>query len=337
QILDDDIVVTVDGSHGDVFQGVAQTRLDWDAGRRERLASKQAEMASVKTRTKVMAILAEPEAAAALAKENVDGIGLLRLEFLLARIGVHPRLYLQEGTEEEFIDQLVQGISAFCQPFGDRPVVLRLTDFKTNELQNLEGGSKFEDPEENPMLGLRGAARYMQQPEVFALEVEAIRRVRETYPNLYAMVPFVRTVAELEWVLNFLAEHGLERGPNFKVWMMAEVPSNVILLDKFIAAGLDGVSIGSNDLTQLILGIDRDNEKLCEVGNELDPAVLWALEDIVTTARSLGATVGICGQAPSDHPRLVQMLVEWGVTSISVSPDRIPHTRELVHAAEQQQ
>ena len=185
------------------------------------------------------------------------------------------------------------------------------------------------------MLGLRGAARYMQQPEVFALEVEAIRRVREQFANLYVMVPFVRTPTELRWVIDFLAEHGVERSETLKVWMMAEVPSNVILIEQFIDAGLDGVSIGSNDLTQLVLGIDRDNERLTGIGDERDPAVMHAMETIVQTGISRGITVGICGQAPSDHPEITEKLVEWGATSISVTPDRISQTREIVYAAEQ--
>jgi pyruvate,water dikinase len=215
--------------------------------------------------------------------------------------------------------------------------VLRLTDFKTNELKHLQGGVAFEVEEENPMLGLRGAARYMQDPEVFALELEAIRQVRKTYKNLWVMVPFVRTVDELKWVISFMREHGLERGPDFRLWMMAEVPSNVLLLEEFVAAGLDGVSIGSNDLTQLILGIDRDNERLRNIGDERNPAVLQAIEKIVTTGRALGITVGICGQAPSDHPEITDMLVGWGATSISVSPDKIAHTREIVASAEARQ
>ena len=326
--------VTVDGSHGDVFQGLAATRVDWWTDRQAQLTAKKLEMANVSTRTKVMAILAAPDEAAKVASENVDGVGLLRMEFILAHIGKHPKAFLAEGKGEEFIAQLVDGFTAFCEPFGDRPVVLRLTDFKTNELSNLIGGSDYEVSEENPMLGLRGAARYMQQPEVFALEVEAIRRVREQFTNLYVMVPFVRTPGELKWVINFLAEHGVSQEDGLKIWMMAEVPSNLILLEEFIEAGLDGVSIGSNDLTQLILGIDRDNERLIGIGDERDPAVMHALETIVRTGRSKGITVGICGQAPSDHPEITQKLVEWGATSISVTPDRITQTREIVHHAE---
>ncbi len=334
--LQEGTTITVDGSHGDVFDGVAASRIAWNESRLERLEAKKTAMAQVETKTKVMAILADLDEATSVAQENVDGVGLLRMEFLLARIGKHPKAFLAEGTQEQFIQQLVDGFSAFCEPFGNRPVVLRLTDFKTNELENLQGGSDYEVEEENPMLGLRGAARYVQQPEVFALELEAIRRAREVHQNLWVMVPFVRTVAELEWVLNFMTENGLERSESFKVWMMAEVPSNVFLLEKFISAGLDGVSIGSNDLTQLILGLDRDNAKLGNIGDERNEAVMQAIEHIVKTGREMGITVGICGQAPSDHPEIAQKLVEWGATSISVSPDRIAHTRELVHQAEQQ-
>lgn len=330
-------IITVDGSHGDIFKGIAETRVAWGEQRLLLLEAKRQEMANVKTTTKVMVILAEPEEAARVATENVDGVGLLRMEFILARIGKHPRAFLAEGKGDEFIAQLVDGIAAFCEAFGDRPVVLRLTDFKTNELKHLQGGDEFEVEEENPMLGLRGVARYMQDPEVFALELEAIQQVRKVHKNLIVMVPFVRTTRELRWAIDFMAERGLRQSDGLKIWMMAEVPSNVFLLEEFIAEGLDGVSIGSNDLTQLILGIDRDNERLQNIGDERNPAVLQAIEKIVTTGRALGITVGICGQAPSNHPEFADMLVNWGATSISVSPDKIAHTREIVASAETRQ
>jgi pyruvate,water dikinase len=213
-------------------------------------------------------------------------------------------------------------------------VVYRLTDFKTNEYANLRGGAEFEQSEENPMIGYRGASRYIQDPEVFALEVAAIKQVREKHRNLYVMVPFVRTPDELRKVKELLASHGLERGDDFKLWMMVEVPSNVLILDKFIDAGIDGISIGSNDLTQLVLGIDRDSEMLAETFDERNEAVLAAIESAVRTARGRGITAGICGQAPSVYPEITEKLVEWGVTSVSVSPDMIDQTREIIANAE---
>jgi len=326
--------VTLDGSHGQIFKGRAETRLDWGKKREEELVAKQNEQAAIKTKTKVMVILADPEQAQSVASRNVDGVGLLRAEFILARIGKHPRKFIQEGQSEVYIQQLTDGITAFCAAFGSRPVVYRLLDFKTNELANLEGGKEFESSEENPMLGFRGAARYTRDPEVFALEIEAIKRVRAKFKNLYVMIPFVRTPLELREVIELMAKHGLERSDEFKLWIMAELPSNVLILDKFIDEGIDGISIGSNDLTQLILGMDRDNERLSNIGDERNEAVMQAFETLITTAKSRGITASICGQAPSDFPEITEKLVAWGITSISVSPDMIERTRQIVKACE---
>lgn len=326
--------ITVDASHGEVFEGVAETRLAWNARREEALLELKKEMASTKTDTKVMVILADPALAPSVAAMNVDGVGLLRLEFILNRIGTHPRQFMAEGRSEDYIKQIYDGVSAIAGPFGERDVILRLMDFKTNELKELKGGEDFEADEDNPMLGLRGAIRYLQQPDVFALELEAIRRVREVHKNLHVMVPFVRTPDELRRTQELMAEHGLVRGKDgLKVWMMAEVPSNVFLLDEFMGVGLDGLSIGSNDLTQMILGRDRDNPRLGEL-DERDPAVMKAIEMIVTGGRARGLTVGICGQAPSNFPELTRKLVEWGVTSISVSEDAVNSTRKIVSDVE---
>jgi pyruvate,water dikinase len=186
------------------------------------------------------------------------------------------------------------------------------------------------------MLGFRGAFRYIHNPEVFKLELEAIKLVRNKmdYKNLHVMLPFVRSVKELNEVKHLMIEHGLERNHNFKLWMMVEIPSNVILLEDFIKAGIDGVSIGSNDLSMLILGTDRDNSEVANAFDELDPAVLWALERVIKTAKKHGITSSICGQAPSVHPTLVDKLIQWGITSVSVSPDVIDVTRKNVSNAE---
>ena len=326
--------VTVDASHGEVFRGVAMTRLTWNERRLEATRVLEAEMANIKTNTKVMVILADPDEAPRVADMNVDGVGLLRLEFILNRIGVHPQLFIDEGRPEGYIDQIVDGVSALAGPFGDRPVILRLMDFKTNELAKLRGGDFYEKAEENPMLGFRGAFRYQKRVDTFALELEAIRKVREVHKNLHIMVPFVRTPEELKWTLEFMAMHGLERGVDgLKVWMMAEVPSNFLLLDEFIDVGIDGMSVGSNDLTQLVLGRDRDNALLGEL-DERDPAVMKAIETIVRGCRARGITVGICGQAPSNYPEVTRKLVEWGATSISVSSDTLVSTRKIVHDVE---
>jgi len=320
-------VVTVDGSEGKVYEGrVAVVAV------KKPVASK----AAVKTRTRVYVNLADPELAEAASRRDVDGVGLLRAEFIInGYIGEHPRHMIKEGRGEEFAAKLAQGIATFAKAFAPRPVVYRTSDFKTNEYRNLKGGKEYEEVEENPMIGYRGCSRYVRELDLFKLEIEAIKRVRQNYKNLWVMLPFVRTVKELTTTKQILANEGLRQSEDFKLWMMVEVPSNVLLIDKFLDAGIDGVSIGSNDLTQLILGVDRDSEKLAEEFDERDPAVMVALERVIKATKERGVTSSICGQAPSFFPELTEKLVEWGITSVSVNPDAIEHTREIIAAAEQ--
>ncbi len=328
--LEVDREVTVDGARGNIHEGRAEARLAWGERQKERYAR----AATLKTTTRLYVNLAEPELADRVAARHVDGVGLLRAEFIVAQIGTHPRMFIDEGRPEEYTRQLAEGISEFCKAFNPRPVVYRLTDFKTNEYANLRGGAQYEGSEENPMIGYRGASRYIKEPDIFRLEVDALKRVRKDYKNLYVMIPFVRTPAELKGVKQLLAEHGLIRGDDFKLWMMVEVPSNVIILDKFIDVGIDGISIGSNDLTQLVLGIDRDSEMLADSFDERNEAVMAAIQTAVAVARRRGITVSICGQAPSVYPEVTEKLVEWGMTSVSVSPDMIDQTREIIANAE---
>jgi pyruvate,water dikinase len=331
KVLRNEQIVTVDGYWGRVYDGRAEASLAWATKEKERYAAG----AGLKTRTKVYVNLAEPELADVIAARNVDGVGLLRAEFIVAQIGEHPRLAIDEGRSEEYIEKLADGLRKFASAFSPRPVVYRMTDFKTNEYANLRGGERYELPEENPMIGYRGASRYVSDVDVFELEVEAIKRVRSEYKNLWVMIPFVRTPAELAGVRDLMAKNGLAQSGDFKLWMMAEVPSNVFILDRFIDVGIDGISIGSNDLTQLILGIDRDSERLAKLFDERNEAVMLALEKLITTARRRGITSSICGQAPSDYPELAEKLVEWGITSLSVNPDVIDKTRQLIHDLEQ--
>jgi pyruvate,water dikinase len=325
--LKDGQEITVDGSDGKVYSGkVAEpTRKSTPA-----LISTE----RIKTKTRVYVNLAEPELAEGVASRHVDGVGLLRAEFMIAQIGGHPRYMLHEGKGEQFMEMLAKGITTFTKAFNPRPVVYRTTDFKTNEYRNLRGGDKYEEFEENPMIGYRGCSRYMRETEVFRLEVEAIKKVCQSYDNLYVMIPFVRFVDELSRIKRFFVAEGLYQFPNFKLWMMAEVPSNVFLIDKFLDVGIDGISIGSNDLTQLILGIDRDNPKLAPEFDERNEAVLLALEKLITVSAKKGATASICGQAPSVYPELTEKLVKWGITSVSVSPDMIDETRHIIAAVE---
>jgi pyruvate,water dikinase len=320
--------VTVNGTGGTVHAGGTAHKSD------QKVKSEEEERQTqhVTTHTKVYVNLAEPEMAADIAKKHVDGVGLLRAEFMIAGIGVHPKKLIKEGRQQEFIDKLADGLKQFCESFDPRPIIYRATDFKTNEYRALEGGAEFEPEEPNPMLGYRGCFRYINDPEVFQLEVEAIKKVRHEYgyKNLHLMIPFVRTVDELVKVKHILSEFGLRRSASFKLLMMVEIPSNVLLLDEFLDVGVDGVSIGSNDLTMLILGTDRDNNEVAGEFDERNEAVMLALEHIVKTCKKHHVMCGICGQAPSVYPEITEKLVEWGITSVSVSPDMIGHTRKII-------
>jgi pyruvate,water dikinase len=316
-------VVTVDGAKGEIYKGGTTG-----------VSSVQNIVVSenIKTATKVYVNLAQPDLAAKVAARHVDGIGLLRAEFIMANIGTHPKKLIHDGKKKLFVETLAKALEEFCTPFNPRPVVYRASDFKTNEYRGLVGGKEYEPVEPNPMLGYRGAFRYIHDAEVFELELEAIKYVRNklNLKNLSLMIPFVRTVKELREVKKILSKNDLHRSPTFKLWMMVEIPSNVILLDKFIEEGIDGVSIGSNDLTMLILGTDRDNSEVASEYDEQNPAVLWALEHIIKTCHRYKITASICGQAPSLYPGLVEKLVHWGVTSISVSPDAIDIVRKNI-------
>jgi pyruvate,water dikinase len=323
--LKDGQLITVDGSNGMVYPGRIEIKTDVKIRAR----------GEVVTKTKLLANLAQPDIVDRVAGRDVDGIGLLRAEFMVAEIGEHPSAMIAEGRGGEFTDKLAQELTKFAQAFHPRQVVYRTNDFKSNEYKSLKGGEKYEEDEENPMIGYRGASRYITDIETFILELNAIKKVREQYDNLWVMIPFVRTVPELERTIKIMAENGLKRNENFKIWMMCEVPSNVILLDKFIDVGIDGISIGSNDLTQLTLGIDRDSSKLAETFDERNEAVMISIEKVVKTCKVRGVTCSICGQAPSVYPEITEKLVEWGCTSVSVSPDMIDVTRDIIAAAEE--
>ncbi|MBU0534958.1 phosphoenolpyruvate synthase [Patescibacteria group bacterium] len=322
-------VITVDGEAGRIYEGDL-TKVVQQSKR------SKVDLAKIKTATKIYVNLAEPELAIDMAKRNTDGIGLLRAEFIMANIGTHPKKFIKDGKRREFIEKLSEGIEKFAEAFNPRPVVYRFNDFKSNEYANLKGGKEFEQEEPNPLIGYRGVSRYIKDYDVFEMELEAIKIVRNKkgYKNLWIMMPFVRTLGEMREVKKLVSAAGLRRSGMFKFWMMVEIPSNVILLDEFIDEGIDGVSVGSNDLTMLTLGVDRDNERVANVYSEMDPAVLKSFEKIVTTCKKRKITCSMCGQAPSVYPDLVEMLVEWGITSVSVSPDVIEKTREIVYEAE---
>ena len=322
-------VITVNGTTGEVYKGGFATKQTRHVDN---------PYLNAKTATKLYINLAEPDLAEEISKRNVDGVGLLRAEFMMAGIGVHPKKMIRDGKKQEFINRLADDLNKFCSAFDPRPVVYRASDFKTNEYRNLVGGKDFEPEESNPMLGYRGAFRYVHDPEVFKLELEAIKMVRNKFghKNLWIMIPFVRTVEELIAVKRIINQAGLERSSTFKLWMMVEIPSNVIMFEKFIEVGIDGVSIGSNDLTMLIMGTDRDNSEVASEFNEMYPAPVWAFEHVIKTAHKHGITASMCGQAVSTYPELVRNLVSWGVTSVSVSPDAIDATRKLLAQTEKE-
>lgn len=311
------------------------------------------------TRTKVMLNLANPGAAFRWWRLPVDGVGLARMEFVIANaIRVHPMALLRFDTlqdaaakaeiakltagyadkAEYFVDQLSRGLARIAAAVYPKPVIVRMSDFKTNEYAGLLGGREFEPHEENPMIGFRGASRYYspRYRDGFALECRAIARLREQmgFTNVVVMIPFCRSTGEADKVLAVMAESGLRRGENgLKVYVMCEVPSNVILAKAF-AQRFDGFSIGSNDLTQLTLGVDRDSAELSDLFDEQDEAVKWMIGNVISEAHKAGAKVGLCGQAPSDHPEFAKFLVACGIDSISVSPDSFAEVKRQVAAAE---
>ncbi|MDA8065984.1 MAG: phosphoenolpyruvate synthase [Thermaerobacter sp.] len=331
--IPDGAEITVDASRGLVLAGRIEA-----PGAQPQTALTVLATAPV-TATNVYVNLSQPSRIAEVAALPADGVGLLRAEFILTEAlnHRHPRLLVEEGRQEEFVTRLADSLRDFAAAFHPRPVVYRASDFKTNEYRHLEGGDRFEPQEENPMLGYRGAFRYAREPELFRLELDALVRVRRDFrlPNLTLMLPFVRTTWDLEESLRVIDQVGLRNDTGFKLWIMAEVPSVLFRLADYARLGVQGVSIGSNDLTQLILGLDRDGQEVAALFDERDPAVVTALRQIICTAQDLGLTSSICGQAPSVYPEILDVVVRSGITSVSVNPDAVERTRRLVAATEQ--
>lgn len=315
--------------------------------------------AMARPKTKIMMNVGNPEIAFKEAAIPNDGVGLARMEFIFANwVQVHPLALTRYATlppvvqqqvdaitagytdkVEFFVDKLAQGIGTIAAAFYPKPVILRLSDFKTNEYAHLVGGQSFEPSEANPMLGWRGASRYYHPDykEGFVLEVRAIKRVRDLFglTNVIVMVPFCRTPAEGQQVLDVMAAEGLPRGQDgLEVYVMAEIPSNIVLADRF-AALFDGFSIGSNDLTQLTLGVDRDSAQIAALFNERDEAVRRSCAELIRVAHQYGRKVGICGQAPSDYPEFATFLVEEGIDSLSLNPDAVLRTTVQMAKIEQ--
>jgi pyruvate,water dikinase len=335
--LKDGMDVSVDGSHGIIYEGFVSAPEAAAKSGGVDAAHAVITAATQITGTKIYVNLADVDQAEKVAKLPADGVGLLRAEFMIAAMGQHPRKMLEEGRRQEYVDRLADDLRKFAAAFYPRPVVYRATDFKTNEYKNLEGGEKYEPHEENPMMGYRGAARYIKEPELFKMELEAIKKVREDFhlQNLWLMIPFVRRIGELRAIKDIMEDVEMYRTRDFKLWIMVEVPSTVILIDQFCKEGIDGVSIGTNDLTQLTLGIDRDNATLAKGFDERNEAVLRSLKRVITTCNKFGVTSSLCGQAPSVYPEFAEKLVEFGITSMSVNPDAVERTRKIVASAEQ--
>ncbi|MEO6508748.1 MAG: phosphoenolpyruvate synthase [Patescibacteria group bacterium] len=330
KILKNDMVVSVDGKSGDVYKGSIISKKTLAEAKNFTPLKHH-----YKTMTHVYVNLAEPEKAHEIAERDVDGIGLLRAEFMIAAIGEHPKEFIKQNRQAEFVHRLTHDLEKFVKPFSPRQVVYRATDFKTNEYKHLKGGQYYEPKEENPMIGFRGASRYIANPDVFALELQAILNIwNKGYRNLHLMIPFVRAPWELVKIKSIISDYGLFSLPGFKLWIMVEVPAAALQLQDFIDIGIDGVSIGTNDLTMMLMGVDRDNQEVANIYDERSPAVVNVLEHIVETCAKAGITCSICGQAASDYPELVEKLVKKGITSVSVNPDVIESTREQIYHIE---
>lgn len=326
KLLKDEEIITVNGTTGEIFKGkIISKKLDISLS----------ESKFLKTRTKIYINLAEPEIAEEAAKKNIDGIGLLRAEFIIAQMGIHPKEFIKKNKQYLFINHLKNNLLKFVKPFNPRPVVYRATDFKTNEYANLIGGKKYEPKEENPMIGFRGASRYIQQPDIFKMELEAIKKVWQLgFENLHLMIPFLRVPWELIKIKEIIKNSGLFNFKNFKLWIMVEVPYCALNLEEFIKIGIDGVSIGTNDLTMMMLGVDRDNENISYIYDERHPGIINILENVVKTCLKNNITVSICGQAASDYEEIIKPLVKTGITSVSVNIDAVERTRYLIYQIE---
>jgi len=293
------------------------------------------------TATKIYLNLGVPEKIEEYKNLPFDGIGLMRIEFILASyIGEHPLYLLETGQAEKFVNKLAEGVATVARAIQPRPVVVRFSDFKTNEYRELKGGEKYEIVEANPMLGWRGASRYISQwyEKAFRLECKAVKKCREEWglKNVWIMLPVIRTVWEAKKCLEIMKEEGLERTKDFQVWFMAETPAIAILADEFSKL-CDAFSIGSNDMTQGVLMIDRDSERLGLMGyfDERDPAVERIIAHLIKVAHENGCTVSICGEGPSNLPDFTEFLVRSGIDSISVNADAVVRTRQLVASLEQ--
>ena len=336
--------VTIDGKTGSVYRGLGRAKAQAAAAvvtGSGGASSDPGHHASPITATRIYVNVGVPEKAVEYARLPVQGVGLLRIEFIFtAHVREHPLALIKAGRGPELVDRLADGLAQVCQAFYPRPVIIRTSDFKTNEYRGMPGGESYEPEEENPMIGWRGCSRYISPVyrPAFLLELEAIHRIRTDrgLKNAHVMLPFVRNTWELEQIAEMMREKGLRRSRDFSLYLMAEVPSTVLLARDF-SKHCDGFSIGSNDLTQLVLGADRDSETLGRMGyfDERDPAVLRAIQLLIEGAHAEGRTVGICGQGPSVYPEFAEFLVRQGIDSISLNADTVVPTIRTIASLEQ--
>lgn len=343
--------ITIDcsqGEEGKVYEGIIPFEI------------KKTDISNIpNTKTKILMNIGEPSNAFTLSFIPNDGVGLAREEFIIAdEIKIHPMALINYKTLKPalkkkidaltigyndkvqfYVDKLAEGVGRIGAAFYPKPVIVRFSDFKTNEYRSLVGGELYEPAEENPMIGFRGACRYYNKKfkAAFVLECRAIKKVREEFglDNVVVMVPFCRTLDEGKKVVQILEENGLKQSDGLKVYVMCEIPANVILAEKFLEI-FDGFSIGSNDLTQLTLGLDRDNSEIANVGNEKNEAVKELIEEAIKVCQNNNKYIGICGQAPSDFPEFAQFLVEMGIESISLNPDSVLKTKIAIAEKEKQ-
>jgi pyruvate,water dikinase len=336
KVLKDGDMVTVDGQRGLIFKGAAE---------QEEVKGIVAPLDvsnQVTTATKVYVNLSIPEIARKVAQEtNADGVGLLRAEHLMLSIGKHPRLLMEEGGNQVMIDTFAEGVGQVAEAFFPRPVVYRFLDFKPDEFLELPGGEKYEREHvgPNPMIGYRGEYRYIKEHDIFRLELKAIRQAREKmgFTNIWVMVPFVRTLEVFRKTVNIMCEEGLDHrnDRSFQLWIMVEVPSAVFMIEEFCREGIDGVSFGTNDLTMLVLGVDRNDTSVQELYDERNLGVLRAIAYTMAVCKKHGVTTSICGQAPSVYPDYLEFMIRCGCTSISVNPDTVVSSKKSVAMLEQ--
>lgn len=317
-VLHSGAIVTVNGTTGEVFGGAVHTQPH----------------NGISTATKLYVTITDSTHAAAIAHEHIDGIGSFRSDLLLKDIGIHPQKLFREGYEKVYGDKLRLQLEEVCKAFAPRPVVYSFTDLLTPQLRQLDGGTLYEPTEANPLLGYRGAYRLIHNPRLFSMELHAVKFARHNINNIWLSIPFIRTLKELDEVKRLMTAAGLHRTPTLKLWMQVSTPANLISLDSYIMAGIDGITIDLDNVISLLLGVDKQNSEVLKEFNPHDPAVLWILEQAIKICHQHHTPISVAGKTTSQYPALIEKLVHWGVTSISVEPNAIHNVRIQITEAE---